>query len=116
VGLAVGGVIANIIATLFFLSNQASEGDDSIVGIAAVILGTLIAVSVLGLIIAGAGKKKLGGTLVIIGSIAFVPLGLIGVFGGRKIIQSNAGAHDLDMRRHMAPAASASQADSSRGG
>ena len=113
-GLAIGGVIANIIAGLAFLSGQYSEGGSSFLDVAAAILGTFLAISVLGLILAGAGKKKLGGTLVIIGSVPFVPLGLIGAIGGRKIIQSDPSANDLDARRRAAAALASSSADSSR--
>ncbi|MCP3025249.1 hypothetical protein [Cupriavidus basilensis] len=114
-GLAIAGVIANAICTLYFLSSEYVEGGGTVMDVVAAVLGTLLAISVLGLILAGTGKKKLGGALVMIGSIPFVPLGLIGVIGGRKMIQPDPHAHDLDARRQAAAALASSSADSSRG-
>lgn len=114
-GLAIGGVTANIVALLVFLSNQYSEGSSTFLDVATAILAGLLAISVLGLVLAGAGKKKLGGTLVIIGSVPFVPLGLLGAIGGRRIIQSDTHANDLDARRRAAGASASSSAESSRG-
>lgn len=115
-GLAIAGIIANLIATLATLANLADDGRDSgLVVIFAVILGGFVALSVLGLILAGSGKKKVGGILVIIGSVVFVPLGLIGAFGGRKIMRSDASANDLDARRELAAASASSPANASQG-
>ena len=43
-------------------------------------------VSLAGLLAAGSGYRPGGAYAIIAGSIAFVPLGLVAVFGGRKIL------------------------------
>ncbi|TPN85098.1 hypothetical protein [Aquimarina algicola] len=40
----------------------------------------------IGVIIIILGKPKIGSTIFLIGSVLFVPIGLIGVFGARKIL------------------------------
>jgi len=49
---------------------------------------TLIAVgiSVVGMIVIATGSKKAGAILVIIGAIGFVPIGLIAIFGARRVL------------------------------
>ncbi|WJV25639.1 MULTISPECIES: hypothetical protein [Pseudomonas] len=114
-GLAIIGVIANSIIVLFFLANEYAAGGDTFLHIFAAILVTLLAISAVGLILAGSGKRRLGGTLVLIGSIPFVPLGLLGVLGGRKIMQSDPQADDLDARRRAAAVSASPSTDTSRG-
>ncbi|MDR2207352.1 MAG: hypothetical protein LBE22_00005 [Azoarcus sp.] len=59
------------------------------------------ALSVVGLIIMAAGNRKVGGVLAIIGSILFVPLGLIAMFGVRSVMNSEQD-ESLDERRRLA--------------
>lgn len=114
-GLAIAGVIANSIAVLFLLADEYADGGGTFLDVAAAIMGSLVGTAVLGLLLAGAGKKKLGGILVIIGSVPFVPLGLIGAIGGRKIMQSDTHTHDLGARRHAGAVRVSSSAEASRG-
>ncbi|MDR1461878.1 MAG: hypothetical protein LBI68_01890 [Azoarcus sp.] len=58
-------------------------------------------ISVLGLILGGSGKKKLGAILVIAGSILFVPMGLVAVFGAKKMLNAEEKC-DIDARRQFA--------------
>lgn len=94
-GLAIAGIIANWFGTLIIASN--GEFDDLYKTFAhiAMIFATI---STIGIFLAGS-NKKLSGILIIIGSIFFVPLGLIGVFGGKKIF-NQAVEKSLDDRRN----------------
>ena len=56
-------------------------------------------ISALGLILGAMDMKKAGGILVIIGSIFFIPIGLIGVFGGKKMMS---GTDNIEARRKLA--------------
>ncbi|OCG21795.1 hypothetical protein [Gilliamella sp. App4-10] len=97
-GLAIGGIIANWLAVLIFYLNTSLNYDEaSRTLLPFAIISVLVAT--IGLIIA-TNNKKIGGVLIIIGSIFFVPLGLIGVFGGRKIM-SRENARSLDERRNF---------------
>ncbi|MWN30949.1 hypothetical protein GQ597_03510 [Gilliamella sp. Pra-s65] len=97
-GLAIGGIIANWFAVLIFYLNSSLNRDEaSQIVLPFAIIFALIAT--LGLIVA-TNNKKIGGILIIIGSIFFIPLGLIGVFGGKKVV-SQENAKSLDERRNF---------------
>jgi uncharacterized membrane protein len=97
-GLAIGGIIANWFAVLIFYLNALLNYDEaSRTLLPFAIIFSLVAT--VGLIIA-TNNKKIGGVLIIIGSIFFIPLGLIGVFGGRKIMSQEI-ARSLDERRNF---------------
>jgi hypothetical protein len=53
-------------------------------------LGTVLLafglVVVLGLGLVAAGQRKAGAYVVLVGSIAFVPLGIVAIFGARKLL------------------------------
>ncbi|MCX8618158.1 hypothetical protein J3U42_07120 [Gilliamella sp. B2923] len=93
-GLAIGGVIANWFGVLIAYLNSLNE-----LGYQILLPYTIISalISTLGILFAG-NNQKLAGILIIIGSILFVPLGLIGIFGGRKII-NKANEKSLEERR-----------------
>ena len=94
-GLAIGGVIANWFGVLIvYMCSLEDQIYGSILPIACI--SALI--STVGILFAGK-NKKLAGILIIIGSILFVPLGLIGVFGAKKII-SLANEATLEERRN----------------
>ncbi|MCX8659912.1 hypothetical protein J3T98_02945 [Gilliamella sp. B2772] len=95
-GLAIGGVIANWFGVLIVYSNSLEDSSYRII-LPYVIISALI--STLGILFARY-NQKLAGTLIIIGSILFIPLGLIGILGGRKIInQTN--EKTLEQRRNL---------------
>lgn len=96
-GLAIGGVIANWCGVLIVYLNALNDYSYNMM-LPFVIISALI--STIGLIIAAAGSKKIGGILVIIGSILFIPLGLIGIFGGKKVMGAD-DAQTLEMRRNQ---------------
>ncbi|OCF91684.1 hypothetical protein A9G17_00400 [Gilliamella sp. wkB7] len=79
-GLAIGGVIANWFGVLIIYINSLQ---DELYGIMLPIACIFALISTVGILFAGK-NKKLAGTLIITGSILFVPLGLIGVFGAKK--------------------------------
>ena len=80
--LAIGGVIANWFGVLIIYSNSLYNSSYRII-LPYVIISALI--STLGILFARY-HQKIASIFIIIGSIPFIPLGLIGVFGGRKII------------------------------
>ncbi|MCO6552025.1 MAG: hypothetical protein J6563_03510 [Gilliamella sp.] len=97
-GLAIGGIIANWLAVLIFYFNASLNYDEAsrtllpfaIIFASIATLGVIVAVN----------NKNIGGLLTVIGSIFFVPLGLIGVFGGKKLI-NQANAKSLNERRNF---------------
>ena len=93
-GLAIGGVVANWFGVLIVYLNSLNE-----LGYQILLPYTIISalISTIGILFAG-NNQKLAGILIIIGSILFVPLGLIGIFGGRKII-NKANEKSLEERR-----------------
>lgn len=95
-GLAIGGVIANWFGVLIVYLNSLNNSAYQML-LPLVIISALI--STLGILFAK-NNQKLAGTLIIIGSILFIPLGLIGIFGGRKII-NKANEKTLEERRNL---------------
>ncbi|MCX8586129.1 MULTISPECIES: hypothetical protein [unclassified Gilliamella] len=95
-GLAIGGVIANWFGVLIVYLNSLNNSAYQML-LPLVIISALI--STLGILFAK-NNQKLAGTLIIIGSILFIPLGLIGIFGGRKII-NKANEKTLAERRNL---------------
>jgi hypothetical protein len=57
-----------------------------------------IGVAVLGGLLAATGSTRLGAWMVIAGSVIFVPLGLVAIFGARKLIDQENDA-DFEARR-----------------
>jgi hypothetical protein len=109
---AIAGVCANFLGVLLIYSNLVEDRrfDDATTNVIISIIVGFWALSVLGLILVGIGKRKAGGILTIIGAIPFVPLGLIAVFGARSAMMAgnekgNSG-QDLDERRRLACAVS----------
>ena len=58
-------------------------------------------VSLAGFMVMLSGKRKLGALLMVIGSMIFVPLGLVAIIGARKATNKDAMA-SLDERRKLA--------------
>ena len=50
------------------------------------ILGIPYAIYILGFIMIVSGVRKAGAIIVIIGSVAFIPLGILSIIGARKIL------------------------------
>lgn len=95
-GLAISGVIANWFGVLIIYMNSLYDSNYEIM-LPIVIISSLI--STIGMFFAGL-NKKLAGILIIIGSILFIPLGLIGIFGGRKIMSLD-NKNTLEKRRNL---------------
>ena len=57
-----------------------------------------IAVAAIGGLLAATGSSRLGAWLVIAGSVIFVPLGLVAIFGARKLLDQENDA-DFEARR-----------------
>ncbi|WP_179402806.1 hypothetical protein [Burkholderia guangdongensis] len=93
------GVVLNLLATLGVQAQTADLPDSSGKMILTIVV-LVWALSLLGLILIAAGKKKAGGILVIVGSIAFVPLGLVAMIGARNVMK--AAKDDLAERRQLA--------------
>ena len=76
-GLMITSVVINCVIELWVFT------DPELSGLGFIMLPFLL-LSIAGLIISNVSKDKAGPILVIIGCIAFVPIGLIGMFGARK--------------------------------
>ncbi|MGK8705815.1 hypothetical protein QN096_16950 [Metapseudomonas otitidis] len=104
--LAVGGIIANILAILgLYLSNEGDYPPELFH-----LAFTCCAISVAGLVlcIAGSrtnesGMRKFGAFLIIISSLIFIPLGVIAIAGAKRFwktpVEENA---ELERRRQAA--------------
>lgn len=80
--LMIVGLVLNSLAAL-------SIGFNPEVGpVFASIMMAFWAVSMLGVMLIMAGKKKVGAIVVVVGAVAYVPLGLVAVFGARKVLES----------------------------
>lgn len=82
--LVIAGLIINVLVALSFSINP-DLGDIA----KPVMLFMLVswAVSVIGAVMVATTGKKAGAILIIIGCVLFVPIGLIGVFGAKKILE-----------------------------
>lgn len=97
-GLAAVGVLVNLLVSMGASVETVERGVEELVPV----IWSFFGISVLGLILAAANMRKAGGIMVIIGSAFFVPIGLIGVFGGKKIMS---GTDDIEARRKLAEGA-----------
>lgn len=79
-GMMIAGVIINSIILIF---NAANPDYGAVIG---AILAPFIILSIIGLIVSGTTDKKAGPMMVLIGSVVFVPIGLIGAMGARKVL------------------------------
>ncbi|MGA2641087.1 MAG: hypothetical protein ABSG21_09300 [Spirochaetia bacterium] len=80
-------VVGVVLDAIVGIAYGAAEGT-----VAFLICFILVALSVAGLIVVARGSKKAGAILVIIGAAGFVPLGLIAIFGAKRVLdQAKAG-------------------------
>ncbi|QIQ21379.1 hypothetical protein [Zophobihabitans entericus] len=91
--IAIIGMLANLLGVYGMYMESVTQYEyygnyDSVYETVAIIMGISWGISLLGLILVIAGQKKPGAILIIIGSVIFVPLGLIAVFGASRIIKS----------------------------
>ncbi|WP_165668867.1 hypothetical protein [Metapseudomonas otitidis] len=105
--LAIGGIIANILAILgLYLSNEGNHYPPEIFHLAF----TCCAVSVAGLVLCiigsrtnESGMRKFGAFLIMISSLIFIPLGIIAIAGAKRLwktpVEENA---ELERRRQVA--------------
>lgn len=71
------GFLISILGTLYSFATMPFMG---------VVFGLFTAINLIGIILSAAVTGKIGPILVIIGNIIFVPIGLIGAFGGRQAL------------------------------
>lgn len=62
------------------------------------IMGSFFAVSVLGVVLVGAGARKPGAILSMVGSIVFIPAGVVAAVGARAVLDELAG-EEFERRR-----------------
>jgi hypothetical membrane protein len=79
-----GGMIGGIIVNALVVLAVGALGEYP--AKLAMVLAVPVALSVLGAILVGVGQRKVGAWLVMIGCVVFVPIGLIGALGGRKVL------------------------------
>lgn len=72
-----------------------------IVDITTYVLVFFCLLSIAGIFVILAGKKKPGAIMVIVGSVITLPIGLVAIIGARNLIKSL--GTDLDARRKLAP-------------
>ncbi|WP_251978931.1 hypothetical protein [Salinicola avicenniae] len=107
-------IVGLVITFLWFLglaNGLYSEPGRSVPSVLLYMTGGAWVVAVIGAVMIGLGKRRAGSIVVIIGSIVFIPLGLITIFGARKAA-SGAEEPSLQQRRQMAAAVSADNAKS----
>ena len=80
-GLIIGGVIVNAVMSLILGTTM------EYVGGLIVVMVIFLVISIFGIILIAAGSKKAGAVMVIIGSIIYIPIGLISMFGGIKVLR-----------------------------
>lgn len=73
-------IVLNAMATIG-LSDRYPEMQGAVMGF----LGCFVALSIIGAVMISSGRREIGAMLVIIGCIVFLPLGLIGVYGAKKV-------------------------------
>ncbi len=73
------GLVIHIIIALCYLGSAEYA-------IIIYLAGSIVLVNVIGLLIIASGNKLLGARVFMISSAIFMPIGLIGAFGARKII------------------------------
>ena len=96
--LAVVGVALNLLGVFIINLHMQESGMDMPTFFA--VICVLWGLSAVGLLLHVSGMKKAGGILVIIGSIIFVPMGLVAIFGAKKMMTDS--KDDLDARRQLA--------------
>jgi|GEM_PF-2352335 len=101
--MAIIGVVVNLLG-MFVVIAQVDDDSVGSIFIAVAVLSWLI--SALGLILMKVLRSaKPGAILTIIGSVIFVPAGLIAIIGARKMLRSSkATMDDLETRRQLAQA------------
>lgn len=95
------GIVVNLIVSFGTLSNLMKPGSERMASILFLLMLGCWVLSVIGMLAALLGKRKLGGTLVITGSVIFVPIGLIAMIGARKVMNADLDG-DLAARRKVA--------------
>ena len=73
------GLFVSLIAIFIFSSNDMGFG----IFIASIFFCWAVVLPVIGVILVGVNKNKVGGVLIIIGSIPCIPIGIIGGIAGR---------------------------------
>lgn len=79
------GTIVNAAIVLFVTVGADTDEMPAVLGL---ILLAFLAINVIGLIVSSFSKGKAGPLLIIIGSIAFIPIGGIALFGARQVLDA----------------------------
>lgn len=79
-GLILVSIVINVIVAASLSSDPQLPGGFTL------FMGLFVVISIVGAIMIAAGSRKPGAIMVIIGCITFVPIGLIGVFGAKKVL------------------------------
>lgn len=95
------GLVLNLLWLGGLSQDYYGFNDAQLVEVATYICLGFWAVSLIGFIMMLAGKRKVGSILMIIGSIIFVPLGLVAIIGARRACNKDSMA-SLEERRKLA--------------
>jgi hypothetical protein len=90
--LIVIGLLGELFVSISMLQEWQTLGAIALVSFGVAVLGSLFLL---------AGSAKLGAKLVFIGSVLFVPLGLVAIVGARKVLDAENEA-ELELRRRDA--------------
>ncbi|QEM81537.1 hypothetical protein [Halomonas binhaiensis] len=94
------GLLLNLLFTLALMGGIFTDYDTDFASSFGTVLLGLWGLSVLGFVLAMAGSRKWGSILVIVGSIVFIPLGIVAMIGARKLREADAN-DDLEARRKL---------------
>jgi hypothetical protein len=86
------GIAINCVVTAFL----AISGEYSFLWM---IMAAFVGLSIVGAILIATGNRKIGAILAIIGCVPFVPIGLVGAFGARKVLDELK-QDEFDKRRY----------------
>lgn len=93
-GLVIGGIALN--SLVVFAVAVTGEYPAALVAI----MAGCVALSASGALLVGAGRRRPGAILVMIGCVAFIPLGLVGAWGARQVLDQM--AHEEFEKRRAA--------------
>ncbi|MBZ9557851.1 MULTISPECIES: hypothetical protein [unclassified Modicisalibacter] len=89
-GLAIAGVTLNVLlaAAVSFNVTQDLSGTASTVFLS--LIGASLAATVIGFLVAVSSRNvRLGGVMMIVGSVIFVPGGLVAIFGAKRLMSKS---------------------------
>jgi len=82
-GFMISSIIINTLVALSLLANP--DYSDELIQTMTIVMGGFVLLSLIGMVLMSTNNYKLGSILAMIGFAIFVPIGLIGIIGVRKV-------------------------------